>query len=103
MYAYEMDVARPLEEYDRIHAEIETRTGDLGEQCLLHLVTRTDSGFRVINGWQTQEAADRRADEAMRPAVERVFGPEATAGGPPPSRELDVHHLQVGRRAEAMT
>jgi hypothetical protein len=103
MYAYEMDVARPLEEYDRIHAEIEGRTGDLGEQCLLHLVTRTDSGFRVIDVWETHEAADRWGDEVMRPAVERVFGAETTAGGPPPSRELEVHQLQVGRHAEAMT
>jgi hypothetical protein len=103
MYAYEMDVARPLEEYDRIHAEIKDKTGDLGDQCLLHLVTRTDSGFRVTDVWETHEAADRWGDEVMRPAIERLFGAEMTAGGPPPSRELDVHHLQVGQRAEAMT
>jgi hypothetical protein len=103
MYAYEMDVARPLEMYDRVHAEIEGKASDLADQCLLHLVTRTDSGFRVTDVWETHEAADRWGDEVMRPAIERLFGAEMTADGPPPSRELNVHHLQVGRRAEAMT
>ena len=102
MYAYEMDVAMPIEDYDRVHAEIQGRSGELADQCLLHLVTRTDAGFRVIDVWETHEAADRWGDEVMRPAIERVFGAEMAASGPPPSRELDVHNLQVGRRAEAI-
>ena len=102
MYGYSMDVAMPLEDYDRVQAEIQGHMGDLADQLLLHLVTRTDGGFRVTDVWETHEAADRFGDEVMRPAIERLFGAEMAAGGPPPSQELDVHHLQVGRRTEAV-
>ena len=62
MYAYDMDVAMPIEEYDRIHAEIQGRTSDVADQCLPHLVTRTDTGFRVTEVRETHEAADRWGD-----------------------------------------
>lgn len=83
MYAYEMDVAMPIEDYDRVYAEIHGRPSDLAEQCLLHLVTRTDTGFRVTDVWETHQAADRWGDEVMRPTIERVFGAEMAASGPP--------------------
>ena len=86
MYACDMDVAMPIEEYDRIHAEIQGRTSDVADQCLLHLVTRTDTGFRVTEVWETHEAADRGGDEVMRPAVER--GSER--------RRPPAVHLRVG-------
>ena len=49
----------PIEDYDRVHAEVQGHAGDLAEQCLLHLVTRTQTGFRITDVWETHEAADR--------------------------------------------
>lgn len=95
MYAFQMDVLQPVEDYDRVHDEIERRLGGkLADGCLVHLVTLIDGGFRVTEVWETHEAADRFGDEVMRPVIESVLGAEATAAGPPPSQELDVHHLQ---------
>ena len=90
-----MDVAEPVETYDRVHAEIERRLGGRpAEGCLVHLVTRIDGGFRITEVWESHEAADRFGDEIMRPVIESLMGPEATAAGPPPTQELHVHHLQ---------
>ena len=102
MYAYEMDVDRPIEQYDSIHAEVMRQRPALLEQCLLHLVTRTQRGFRIVEVWESHEAADRWGDEVMRPIVERVLGPDAVAGGPPPSTELDLHVMEVSPRTAAM-
>lgn len=101
MYGYQMDVAMPIEMYDRVSAEIQKKTGGLAQGCLLHLVTRIDGGFRVTEVWESHEAADRFGDEVLRPTIESVLGAEATAGEPPPSEELDVHHLQLGESAKA--
>ena len=40
--------------------------------------------------------------DVLRPLLERVLGPDAPTGDPPPGAELQVPHLQVGRRAEAL-
>ena len=102
MYAYQLDVPMPLEVYDRVHAEVERRlTGDLAVQWLVHMVVRIEGGFRVTDVWRSHEAADRFGDEIMRPIIGEVVGADAAAAGPPPSEELDVHHLQVNERAIA--
>ncbi len=89
----------PMEVYDRVHAEVENRLGGLAEQCLVHLVIRIDGGFRVIDVWESHEAADCFGDEVMRPVIESIAGADATARPAPVDQELDVHHLQVNPRA----
>jgi hypothetical protein len=99
VYAFQMDVEQPVEMYEQVHAEVERVTGQgLPEHCLLHMATRTPTGFRVTEVWDSHEAADRFGDEVVRPAIERIAGAQATAEGPPPSTELDVVGLETGRR-----
>jgi hypothetical protein len=98
MYGYSMDVPMPVEMYDRVHAEVERRLGSpMAPGCLLHLVTRTDGGFRVTEVWDSHEANDRFTDEVLRPVMTEVLGAQQVAAGPPPSLDLDIVRLQVGR------
>jgi hypothetical protein len=100
MYAFSMDVGMPVEMYQRVSAELSKELGgSLPEGCLMHLATRTGSGFRVTEVWQSHEQSDRFGDQVMRPLIERIAGPEATAGGPPPSQELDVLRFEIGRQS----
>ncbi|GAC1324900.1 MAG: hypothetical protein NVSMB13_07070 [Mycobacteriales bacterium] len=97
-----MDVDQPIEMYDGVRAEVEKQLGQSTPAgCLMHLVTRTDSGFRVTEVWESHEAADRFGDEVMRPTIEQVAGPEIAAQGPPPSEELEVHRLAIGAQSAA--
>ncbi|MDQ6650221.1 MAG: hypothetical protein M3Z02_08910 [Actinomycetota bacterium] len=97
-----MDVAQPIEMYDKVRAEVEKQLGQPAPAgCLMHLVTRTDDGFRVTEVWESHEAADRFGDEIMRPIIERVAGPDMAAQGPPPSVELEVHRLALSEQSSA--
>jgi hypothetical protein len=60
-----------------------------------------DTGFRVTEVWDSHETADKFGDDVLRPIIERVAGPEAVAGGAPPSQELDLHTLKLGQQANA--
>jgi hypothetical protein len=103
-YAFSMDVPQPVEMYEKVHAALVQRLGrDLPEGCFMHFATRTDSGFRVTEVWESHEAADRFGDEMMRPLIAEVSGlsPEVLAQGPPPNQELDMIGLAVDARAGA--
>lgn len=55
---------------------------------LLHLAGRTDEGVRIVELWQSREAAASVASEPLRQAISQV--PDAHA--PARSVELAVHH-----------
>ncbi|MDQ6648882.1 MAG: hypothetical protein M3Z02_01985 [Actinomycetota bacterium] len=98
MYAYQMDVAQPIEMYDRVRPEVERRVGGpLPSGCLMHMVTTTDEGFRVTEVWETQAACDRFGDEVMWKVIADVLGPEVSAAGPPPNQDLALHRLEQAR------
>ena len=99
MYAFQMDVEQPVEMYEQVHAEVERVTGQpLPEHCHLHLATRTPSGFRITEVWDTHEDADRFGDEVVRPIIEKAMGRPAPPEDAPPSQELDLLVLETGRR-----
>jgi hypothetical protein len=96
MYAYQMDVAQPISMYDQVHAEVQRRLGKpTPDECLMHLATATDGGFRITEVWTSHEACDRFSDEVLRPIIGEVVGQEMLAAGPPPSTELDVRALEL--------
>jgi hypothetical protein len=102
MYAHQMDVPQSIEMYDKVHAELVKTIGKpLPDGCLLHMITRTETGFRVTEVWDSHDTADKFGDDVLRPIIERIAGPEAVAGGPPPSQELDLHTLELGQQANA--
>ena len=93
-WAHMMDVPQPIEMYDQVQAEVEKQLGrPLHPECLLHMVTQTDTGFRVTEVWESHEAADRFGDEVLQPIIGRVVGQQVLEQGPPPTEELHLHRL----------
>lgn len=102
MYAFQMDVDRPVEEYERVHAEVARVVGAaVPEHCLVHLATRTAHGFRVTEVWDSPEACQRFETDVMPGVISRVLGPGATVAGPPPRDDLEVLRIELGQRATA--
>ena len=96
MYAYQMDVPRSIESYEKVQPELEKKAGGWPPQgCRLHMVTKTAEGFRVTEVWDSHEACDRFGDEVRRPVIQDALGFEAAAGVPPPNQELELHRLET--------
>lgn len=95
MYAFYMDVPRPVEMYEKVQAALRESGQDQPPDRVFHMAVGTDSGFRVTEVWQSHEAVDRYGEEVMRPTIERIAGAEAVAGGPPPNEEMSLLGLQL--------
>jgi hypothetical protein len=101
MYAHQMDVRMPVEMYRQVHDEIIRRLGGQpAPECLVHLVTGIEGGFRVTEVWESREASDKFGRELVQPVIESIAGPEA-ASTPPTTAELDVINLDLGQRTPA--
>ncbi len=94
-YAYVQDVAEAWENYERLAATL----GDgVPDGLIVRVAGPTDSGFRIIDVWESQEAWERFRSERLRPAARRVAG-EAPAVHEPIFSDLRGMH--VVRREEA--
>jgi hypothetical protein len=95
MYAFSVDVPMPLSMYEQVLNDLRASGKDAPPERLLHVCAATDDGFRITEIWQSHEAVDRYGDEVMRPAIAKVAGEEAVAGGPPPNQEFELRGLQL--------
>jgi hypothetical protein len=93
-WAYVQDNSATLEQYDQVAAEL---GGDAPEGLILHVAGAYGDGFRVIDVWESEEAYIRFRDSLLRPAVEKIIGPEGMAQGPPPIDPLPVHNMVRGK------
>ena len=103
MFARQMEVAQPMETYDRVWGQVQTKLeGKAPEGQLFHMCSPTEGGFRVTEVWESVEAADRFDAEVRRPTILSVVGPEVMASGPPPTEDLQIHNLILsGERISA--
>lgn len=95
MYAFSMEVPRPVEMYEKVLAALREGGQDAPAERLFHMAVPTDGGFRVTEVWESHEAVDRYGDEVMRPTIARIAGADAVAGGPPPNDEFPLLGLQL--------
>lgn len=87
VYAFVQDVPIGEDVYRRIVGEIGTEPLD-GQ--LLHLCVRQpDDRLRYIDVWESESACTKAFEERIHPAVDAAFG------GDRPSREPEVHRLDV--------
>jgi hypothetical protein len=91
-YAYVQDVAEEWENYERLAAAL---GDDVPEGLIVHVAGPTDSGFRIIDVWESQEAWERFRNERLRPAVRRVAGDASVHQ--PIFRGLRVMHVMTPR------
>jgi hypothetical protein len=95
VYCVVYEIAAPAEMYHQVHAEVNRRLGDQPAVGMLtHLGLTTDSGFQVIEVWETREDCERFSTAYVAPAIATV-APEGPADQPPP-REPEVLGLQIG-------
>ena len=92
-WAYVQDVEDgSLEDYDRVSAELQKRSGDTPPQGLiLHAVGGHGNGMRIIDVWESEDAYQRFREEQLAPAMEAM--PGAMAQGPPRMEPLELHNL----------
>jgi hypothetical protein len=60
---------------------------------LFHWVTKTDSGIRVVDVWDSREAYEEFAEERIRPVASEVGIPE-----PPKVQFFEVYNYFAGGR-----
>lgn len=86
----------PVEHYVAVMNELKTNGNGAPAERLVHFCAPTAEGFRITEVWESHEAADKFGDDAIRPAIVKIVGEEAVAGGPPPNNEFALIGLQVG-------
>jgi hypothetical protein len=76
-----------LGHYDQLLAEAGYRPKGPGAPgCIFHHAVKTDSGFRVVDVWESQEAFDKFAQERLGPLAQEF-------GLAPPSVSIaEVHN-----------
>ena len=92
-YGVVLDVAAPVEVYDHIHAHLMAQDPSVSEGLVLHVGHATESGFRVLEVWESREAYDRFTTEVMVPMM-AAMDPEH-AGPQPIATEFEVRGLVV--------
>jgi hypothetical protein len=93
-----IDVAAPVQLYDTFHAALVEHTGGRIDGLLAHVAWPTDSGFRMIEVWTSDEARNR-ANQAIIPQVWAALTADRAApvGDLPEQRvqELDTRGLII--------
>jgi len=87
-YAYVQDVAEEWENYERLAVAL---GDDVPDGLIIHVAGPMDSGFRIIDVWESQEAWKRFRNEQLRPAIRRVAGDASVQR--PIFRDLQVMHV----------
>ncbi len=85
-----------LEQYDQVIEKMGFQPGGPGGPGgLFHWVTKTDSGIRVVDVWESREAFERFTAERLIPAL-------AAVGGPPPARQevYATYHAGIVLRSQ---
>jgi hypothetical protein len=76
-----MDVAAPAQVYDAVHARLLERTGGRSDGLLVHLARATDTGFQVIEVWESRDDFERYQTELVGPLLAEVAGADAPDDG----------------------
>jgi hypothetical protein len=84
-----IDVGAPVQLYDAFHAALVEHTGGRIDGLLAHVAWPTESGFRMIEVWTSNEARDRAGQEVI-PQVWAAL----TASGAAPVGDLPEEQVQ---------
>ena len=99
-YAHIIDVPIPIEGYDAVHRTMIDRMNgevppDLG--LLVHIGRASESGFQVIEVWESKEAMDRAFQELVIPVIDSV-NPNASAGFTQRVTEFEIRGMVLAGR-----
>ena len=89
------DVAAPGEVYDAVHARLLDRTRGRAEGLLVHLARATDTGFQVVEVWESKDHCARFEAEHVGPVLAEMSGADGPPGEGPVATEFDVRGLVI--------
>jgi hypothetical protein len=90
-----MDVAAPAQVYDAMHARLLDRTGGKADGLLVHLARATDTGFKIVEVWESKDRFERYQTEFVGPLLAEMTGDDGPPSEAPVVTELDVRGLVV--------
>ena len=84
-----MDIEATEEQYDAVNEKIDPAANP-PEGLIIHVGSLTDSGVRVIDVWESEQAFNDFRESRLGPAVAEVLGADA---GPPNVEVLELHDV----------
>ena len=81
-YNFVVDVPVPAELYHAMHAAIQEASGDTDHGLIVHIGRPTDTGFQIIEVWQSKEHCERFVADVATPALIRLSGGQPTPAIP---------------------
>jgi hypothetical protein len=90
-----VDVAASVEVYDAMHARLLDRTGGKADGLLVHLARATESGFQVVEVWESKDDFERYQAELVGPLLAELPGDDALPNEAPAATEFDVRGLVI--------
>jgi len=87
-------VPAPVQMYDQLHGELLRTTTAPVEGLLLHIGRPTDTGFEVIEVWESREQHDYYNRELVGPVLARLAGDQPPPEAPGPD-EFEVRGLVI--------
>ena len=89
------DVAAPAQVYDAMHARLLDLTGGTADGLLVHVARATETGFQIVDVWESKEQFERYQKELIGPLLAEMTGGDASPGDGPVTTEFDVRGLVV--------
>ena len=89
------DVAAPAQVYDAMHARLMDLTGGTADGLLVHLARATETGFQIVDVWESKEAFERYQTELIGPLLAELTGTDGPPGEARVVTEFDVRGLVV--------
>ena len=90
-----MDVAAPAQVYDAMHARLLDLTGGKADGLLVHLARATETGFQIVEVWESKGQFERYQTELIEPLLAEMTGDGGPPGEAPTTTEFDVRGLVV--------
>lgn len=84
-----MNIEATQDQYDEVNEKIDP-TGNPPEGLIIHVGSVTDSGVKVIDVWESEQAFHDFRESRLGPAVAEVMG---DAAGPPDIEVLELHDV----------
>jgi hypothetical protein len=88
------DVAAPAEVYDAMHSRLMDLTGGKADGLLVHVARATETGFQIVDVWESKEDFERYQTELIGPLLAELTA-DAPPGVGPETAEFDIRGLVV--------
>lgn len=96
-YGVIYNVSHPIELYDRVATEVDTRWGGGGspEGLIVHIARPTRSGFQIVEVWRSRADADRFM-QVVGPIIVRDAEGQPRGRDRQNAEEFEVRRLRLG-------